>query len=94
MGVITNVNQMIDGRVSGVRITQNTGEPGSGQQIRIRGGNSISASSEPLYVIDGIAMSNVPTEANGVDLQSGTLVPPPQPAEHSSTPPISRRSPF
>ncbi len=72
VGVITNVNQMIDGRVSGVRITPNTGEPGSGQQIRIRGGTSISASSEPLYVIDGIAISNVQTEADGVDLQSGT----------------------
>jgi iron complex outermembrane receptor protein len=66
VGVITNVNQMIDGRVSGVRITQNSGEPGSGQQIRIRGGNSINASSAPLYVIDGIAISNVQTEANGI----------------------------
>ena len=66
VGVITNVNQMMDGRVSGVRITQNSGEPGSGQQIRIRGGNSINASSAPLYVIDGIAISNVQTEADGI----------------------------
>ncbi len=68
VGVILNVNQMIDGRISGVRITQNGGEPGSGQQIRIRGGTSISASNEPLYVIDGIPISNINTEADGIGI--------------------------
>jgi TonB-linked SusC/RagA family outer membrane protein len=71
VGVITNVNQMIDGRVSGVRVTPATGEPGSGQQIRIRGSNSIGASSDPLYVIDGIAVSNVQTEADGLGGEIG-----------------------
>jgi iron complex outermembrane receptor protein len=75
VGVITNVNQMIDGRVSGVRITQNSGEPGSGQQIRIRGGNSINASSAPLYVIDGIAVSNVQTEADGIGIGGSAGLP-------------------
>ncbi len=75
VGVITNVNQLIDGRVAGVRITQNTGEPGSGQQIRIRGGSSISASSAPLYVIDGIAISNVQTEADGIGIGGSAGLP-------------------
>ena len=71
VGVITNVNQMIDGRVSGVRVTPATGEPGSGQQIRIRGSNSLGASSEPLYVIDGIAVSGVQTESDGLGGEIG-----------------------
>jgi TonB-dependent starch-binding outer membrane protein SusC len=65
VGVVANVNQMIQGRASGVEIIQNNGEPGSGAQIRIRGGTSISASNEPLYVIDGVPINNVETEARG-----------------------------
>ncbi|MFL5488910.1 MAG: carboxypeptidase-like regulatory domain-containing protein, partial [Gemmatimonadaceae bacterium] len=38
VGVTSNVNQMIQGRAAGVQITQNSGEPGAGAQIRIRGG--------------------------------------------------------
>ncbi len=65
VGVISNVDDLIRGRVAGVNITQNGGEPGSGVQIRIRGGTSISASNEPLYVIDGVAIQNLATEAGG-----------------------------
>ncbi len=66
VGAIANVDQMIQGRAAGVNITQNSGEPGSGTQIRIRGGTSISASNDPLYVIDGIPINNIPTEAAAV----------------------------
>lgn len=66
VGVVTNVDQMIQGRAAGVNITQNSGEPGGGAQIRIRGGTSISASNEPLYVIDGVPINNIPTEASAV----------------------------
>src|SRR2546426_2380635 len=65
VGVISNANQMIQGRAAGVEITQNNGEPGAGAQILIRGGTSISASNAPLYVIDGVPINNVPTEASG-----------------------------
>jgi TonB-dependent starch-binding outer membrane protein SusC len=67
VGVITTPEQMIQGRVAGVQITQNNGEPGAGVQIRVRGGTSISASNEPLYVIDGVPM------AQGVELESRQL---------------------
>ncbi|MFN2565647.1 MAG: SusC/RagA family TonB-linked outer membrane protein [Gemmatimonadaceae bacterium] len=67
VGVVTNPEQMIQGRVAGVQITQNNGEPGSGVQIRIRGGTSISASNEPLYVIDGVPIQNVETETRAMD---------------------------
>ena len=66
VGVVPNVNNMIEGRVAGVNIVSNSGEPGAGAQIRIRGGTSISASNEPLYVIDGVPISNAQTEASGV----------------------------
>ena len=48
VGVVSNVNQMIQGRAAGVTIIQNNGEPGAGAQIRIRGGTSLSASNEPV----------------------------------------------
>jgi TonB-linked SusC/RagA family outer membrane protein len=58
VGVITNATKLMQGRVSGVEIVQNNGEPGAGSQIRVRGGTSISASNDPLYVIDGVAVMN------------------------------------
>ncbi len=58
VGVIANVNQMLAARVAGVQTVQNNGEPGSGVQIRVRGGTSISASNEPLYVVDGVPLQN------------------------------------
>src|SRR5437879_4787130 len=48
VGVITNVDQMIQGRAAGVEITQNSGEPGAGAQILIRGGSSVSAKNEQI----------------------------------------------
>jgi iron complex outermembrane receptor protein len=71
VGVITNANQMIQGRVAGVIVQANNGEPGAGMQIRIRGGTSISASNEPLYVIDGVPVNNAPVEPRGLDLSGG-----------------------
>ena len=63
VGVITNANQMLQGRVAGVQITTNNGEPGGGTQIRVRGGTSIQASNSPLYVIDGVPLQNENTVA-------------------------------
>jgi len=66
VGVTSNVNSLIQGRAAGVNLTQNSGEPGSGAQIRIRGGTSISASNEPLYVIDGVPVPNIESEQRGI----------------------------
>jgi TonB-dependent SusC/RagA subfamily outer membrane receptor len=63
VGVITNANQMLQGRVAGLQMTTNNGEPGGGAQIRIRGGTSISGSNDPLYVVDGIPLQNESTVA-------------------------------
>ncbi|MEP6730881.1 MAG: SusC/RagA family TonB-linked outer membrane protein [bacterium] len=58
VGVVTNAQQMLQGRVAGIQITTNNGEPGSGSQVRIRGGTSIQASNDPLYVVDGVPLQN------------------------------------
>lgn len=65
VGIQSNVNAMIEGRAPGVNVIQNSGEPGAGAQILIRGGTSITASNEPLYVIDGIPINNDNAEASG-----------------------------
>src|SRR2546429_4333383 len=65
VGVVDNVNNMVQGRAAGVTIIQNNGEPGAGAQVRIRGGPSPSPSDQPLYVIDGVPINNVPTEPGG-----------------------------
>ncbi|MBP1639743.1 MAG: outer membrane protein SusC, starch binding [Bacteroidetes bacterium] len=49
--------QIMKGSISGVNISQNSGKPGGSNTIRVRGGTSISASNEPLYVIDGVPIS-------------------------------------
>lgn len=46
-------DQILQGRASGVQVTQTSGAPGARSTIRIRGGNSILGNNEPLYVIDG-----------------------------------------
>jgi len=55
---VTNVAQGLAARVAGVQITQNNAAPGGNISVRIRGTNSINGSSEPLYIIDGIQISN------------------------------------
>ncbi|MDR3340211.1 MAG: TonB-dependent receptor plug domain-containing protein, partial [Candidatus Symbiothrix sp.] len=52
--VSNSVDALLGGAVAGVNVTQSSGQPGSSSNIRIRGGNSIHAANEPLYVIDGI----------------------------------------
>jgi TonB-linked SusC/RagA family outer membrane protein len=52
-GTISNVGQAIQGKAAGVLVQQTNFAPGGGIAITIRGGNSINASNEPLYVIDG-----------------------------------------
>lgn len=55
---VTTPEQLIAGKVAGVQIMSNSGAPGSGSTIRIRGGASLNASNDPLIVIDGVALSN------------------------------------
>lgn len=51
------IDQLLQGRAAGVSVTQNSGQPGSAVSVRIRGVNTITGSSEPLYIIDGVPVS-------------------------------------
>ncbi|HSJ30580.1 MAG TPA: TonB-dependent receptor [Longimicrobiales bacterium] len=54
---VTSVNQVLQGRLAGVQVVQNSGTPGAAMTVRVRGSSSISGGNEPLYVIDGVPMS-------------------------------------
>jgi TonB-dependent starch-binding outer membrane protein SusC len=57
-GVMISPTDLIMGKVAGVQVTAASGAPGSGSQIRIRGGSSINANNDPLIVIDGFPLDN------------------------------------
>jgi len=67
-GAIVSPEQMLTGKVAGVVITSDGGAPGSGATIRIRGGASLTASNNPLFIIDG-----VPVDGNGISGISNPL---------------------
>ena len=81
-GLITNAQDMIQGKIAGVNVTNGGGAPGGGATIRIRGGSSLNASSDPLIVIDGMAMDEVGvkgvanplTMVNPNDIESFTVL--------------------
>jgi TonB-linked SusC/RagA family outer membrane protein len=52
--------QALQGRAAGVQITSNNGEPGASFKVRVRGGTSINASSDPIYVVDGFVGAALP----------------------------------
>ena len=53
---VAGIDAALQGKAAGVLVTQNAGNPGAGISVRIRGASSISASNQPLYVVDGIAI--------------------------------------
>ena len=57
-GAVTAPSELITGKFAGVQITSNSGAPGAGSTIRIRGGSSLSADNDPLLVIDGVPVDN------------------------------------
>lgn len=57
-GLTTNAQDLMAGKIAGVNVVSNGGTPGGGATIRIRGGSSLSASNDPLIIIDGLAMDN------------------------------------
>src|SRR5881394_716138 len=70
-GVTINADQMLQGRAAGVDIIQDSGEPGAGRRILIRGGSSIGvggATNDPLYVVDGVPINNESTEPQPLGL--------------------------
>ncbi len=63
---VVGVDQQIQGRAAGVVVVNNTGEPGGGITMRIRGTSSIGSGNEPLFVIDGMPIENTQTANRNV----------------------------
>jgi TonB-linked SusC/RagA family outer membrane protein len=55
---VNSLDQGMQGKVTGVQVTQLSSQPGGATMVRIRGGNSIMAGNEPLYVIDGVLVES------------------------------------
>jgi TonB-dependent starch-binding outer membrane protein SusC len=60
-GTVVGVDQMVQGKIAGLQVTTQGGSPGEGGIFRIRGGSSLNANNDPLYVIDG-----VPVDKEGI----------------------------
>ena len=81
-GITNNASDMLVGKVAGVDVQTAGGAPGAGAQIRIRGGASLTASNDPLYVIDGLVidnntakgMSNILAMINPNDIETFTVL--------------------
>ena len=69
----TNLFSALQGKIPGAQITQNSGDPSGGISIRLRGTKSLRGSSDPLYVIDGVVVSNASSNVSqiAVDAQAG-----------------------
>ena len=61
---VTSPDLLLQGAVSGIQVTQSSGQPGSGATIQVRGSTSINAGTEPLYVIDGFPVYNGDASVN------------------------------
>lgn len=63
---IASMDGIIQGKSSGIMVIQNSGAPGSGMSVRIRGNSTISAGNEPLYVVDGIPINSATNDGLGM----------------------------
>lgn len=62
--VTTSIDQVLAGRAAGVQIQANSGTPGASTSIRIRGTNSLNASNQPIFVIDGVVVDAAGADSN------------------------------
>lgn len=55
-GILTSPDQLIQGKVAGVQILNNSGQPGGASTIKIRGNSTVTGSGQPLFVVDGVPL--------------------------------------
>ncbi|MFW5724798.1 MAG: SusC/RagA family TonB-linked outer membrane protein [Bacteroidota bacterium] len=67
---VAGVDQALQGRAAGVNITHNTGMPGEGVNVRIRGVGSINSSNDPLYIVDGVPTTDALSSLSPNDIES------------------------
>ncbi|WP_053970837.1 TonB-dependent receptor [Mangrovimonas sp. ST2L15] len=71
---VPQLAQKLQGKITGVQITQNTGIPGQGMTVRVRGAASISAGSDPLYVVDGFPLQGNIANINPDEIESISIL--------------------
>lgn len=71
---ITHITQALNGAVAGVQVGNNSGQPGTGPSLRIRGISSINDANDPLYVVDGAPYENALSSINPDDIESITIL--------------------
>ena len=71
---VANVSKALEGMVAGISTTSGSGQPGEGASIQIRGTGSINASSDPLYVVDGIPFDGNLSALNPNDIENLTVL--------------------
>ncbi len=69
----SSVDQLLQGRASGIQVSGNSGNPGGNVSVRIRGTNSLRGNNEPLYVVDGIIISTAGTDVANASGDSNEL---------------------
>ncbi len=74
-GVIASPEELIQGKTAGVQITTASGEPGAGVNVRIRGTSSVRSGNGPLFVVDGVPLSNDNTQSSGTNSGFGESSP-------------------
>ncbi|MFC6096310.1 SusC/RagA family TonB-linked outer membrane protein [Flavobacterium qiangtangense] len=74
-GVNISVDNLLQGKVAGVRIVPTSGEPGAGVNVSIRGVGSIRSGSTPLFVVDGVPLSNDDVSPGGSNVGFGASAP-------------------
>ncbi|QNL52352.1 TonB-dependent receptor [Olivibacter sp. SDN3] len=72
---VASAERLLQGSVPGVSVTQTSGQPGGGVSVQIRGNNSITAGSDPLYVIDGFPIDN-DYSSNDAGVNTGSKINP------------------
>lgn len=72
--LVSSVTSVLSGKVSGVQTLSSDGRPGSSPSVRIRGVGSINASSNPLYVVDGVPYDGSISDLNPSDIESATVL--------------------
>ena len=71
---VATVGQMLQGRLAGVRVTQVSGKPGEGIKVQVRGSVSLTAGSDPLYVVDGFPINGDISYINPDEIENITVL--------------------
>src|SRR5215217_8137055 len=71
-GVVTSADNLLQGKIAGVRVVASSGEPGGGVDVTIRGVGSIRSGSTPLFVVDGVPLTNDDVSPTGQNVGFGS----------------------